>query len=133
MINLLIVLISVFTLFSCKQNDVKMPKNSVNIVCIDSLENQARIDSLQQKQTRIIDSIKVNFATISANQKIIESRNEKLYKQVDSLKKANNLLGKELLHKKMIITNAKYYLNIANKNPSQQKFLRGWMNRALNQ
>ena len=54
-------------------------------------------------------------------------------REIDSLKAVNNKLGKELLHNKLIIQNAKYYLNIANKNPSQQKFLRGWMNRALNQ
>lgn len=53
--------------------------------------------------------------------------------ETDSLKVANNKLGKKLLHSELVITNAKYYLNIVNKNPSQQKFLRGWMNRALNQ
>lgn len=57
----------------------------------------------------------------------------KIQKANDSLKVANNILGKQLLHNKLIIQNAKYYLNIVNKNPSQQKFLRGWMNRALNQ
>lgn len=54
-------------------------------------------------------------------------------REIDSLKAVNNKLGKELLHNKLIIQNAKYYLNIVNKNASQQKFLRGWMNRALNQ
>lgn len=56
-----------------------------------------------------------------------------LQKSNDSLKTANNKLGKKLLHSELVITNARYYLNIVNKNPSQQKFLRGWMNRALNQ
>ena len=57
----------------------------------------------------------------------------KLQAENDSLRTANNKLGKELLHNKLIIQNARYYLNIANKDASQQKFLRGWMNRALNQ
>lgn len=52
-------------------------------------------------------------------------------REIDSLKILNNKLGIELLHNKLIIQNAKYYLNIVNKNPKQDKFLKGWMRRAL--
>lgn len=75
------------------------------------------------------DTIKVDNGYIQKYDSLLIVKN----KEVDSLKIANNKLGKKLLHSELVITNAKYYLNIANKNPSQQKFLRGWMNRALNQ
>lgn len=41
--------------------------------------------------------------------------------------------SQSLLHKKLIIANTRFYLNITIKNPSQDKFLRGWSNRALAQ
>lgn len=80
-----------------------------------------------QRQDSIISVIRNSPPTID-----VKKVNE-LNKRIDSLKVANNKLGKELLHNKLIIKNAKYYLDIVNKNPTQQKFLRGWMNRALNQ
>jgi tetrahydrodipicolinate N-succinyltransferase len=58
---------------------------------------------------------------------------QKLPKENDSIKAVNKHFANELLHKKLIIENAKYYLEICNKNPSQDKFLKGWMNRALYQ
>lgn len=47
--------------------------------------------------------------------------------------KSIDVNSKALLHKKLIIANTKFYLNITIKNPSQDKFLRGWSNRALAQ
>ncbi|WP_313579829.1 putative peptidoglycan-binding domain-containing protein [Chishuiella sp.] len=52
---------------------------------------------------------------------------------INELSNKNKVIGNELLHKKLVVENAKYYLNITVRNPSQDKFLRGWMNRAFNQ
>lgn len=107
-----IIFVILLFLFSCKQADQKpvvIEKVKVDTVFIPKID------------TVIVEVEKENVGVI------------KLQKDVDSLKVANNKLGKELLHSKQVIENAKYYLNIVNKNPSQQKFLRGWMNRALNQ
>lgn len=79
-----------------------------------------------KNQQKKLDSFDIVVKGIKATPEI---RRE----QYDSLKVLNNKLGKELLHDKLIIQNAKYYLNIVNKNPSQAKFLRGWMNRAFSQ
>lgn len=52
---------------------------------------------------------------------------------INELRDKNKVIGNEWLHKKLVVENAKYYLNITVRNPSQDKFLRGWMNRAFNQ
>lgn len=64
--------------------------------------------------------------------------NPQLYIQIDALQRQNDsllivsdTLAKRLLHSRLTIQNVKYYLNIVNRNPSQLKFLRGWINRAL--
>ena len=51
----------------------------------------------------------------------------------DSVKIMNSELGQRLLHNKLVVENAKYYLKITVNNPTQDKFLRGWMNRAFSQ
>lgn len=53
----------------------------------------------------------------------------------DNLKliQGNKAKSTELLHKKMIHTNALFYLNITIRNSSQDKFLKGWMRRAFSQ
>lgn len=43
----------------------------------------------------------------------------------------NSKLARELLNERLVIENAKYYVDIVNRNRSQEKFLLGWMNRAL--
>lgn len=57
---------------------------------------------------------------------------------VDSLLRANDslavvadTLAKRLLYSRLVISNVRYYVNICNRNPSQDKFLRGWINRAI--
>lgn len=56
---------------------------------------------------------------------------EKLQFQKDSINRLNNRLATELMNERLVIQNAKYYVNIVNKNRTQEKFLLGWMNRAL--
>ena len=109
----LIVLI-LFLLTGCKQAEIKP-------TIIEKPFEVIRIDTIFIPKT---DTVFITKSDVSVIQ---------LQKSIDSLKTANNKLGKRLLHSELVITNAKYYLNIVNKNPSQQKFLRGWMNRALNQ
>lgn len=50
---------------------------------------------------------------------------------MDSIAFVNRRLADSLLHKKLIISNVQYYLNICLKNPSQDKFLKGWIKRAV--
>lgn len=109
-----LILIFLFLITSCKQAESKP-------VIIEKEIDVVRTDTVFIPK---VDTVYVAKPSVAITQ---------LQKSNDSLKVANNKLGKELLHNKLIIQNAKYYLNIANKNPSQQKFLRGWMNRALNQ
>ncbi|OJV50496.1 MAG: hypothetical protein BGO31_14130 [Bacteroidetes bacterium 43-16] len=57
--------------------------------------------------------------------------NQILNRKIDSMQVTSDTLAARLLHARLMIENARYYLRIANRNTSQQKFLRGWMNRAL--
>lgn len=51
----------------------------------------------------------------------------------DSLLAINDTIAKKLLNANMTINNIKYYVNIVKRNPSQQKFLVGWLNRPLSE
>lgn len=50
---------------------------------------------------------------------------------VDSLAADNKNLAQQLLNAKLKLKNIEYYVNLAAKNPSQQKFLVGWLKRPL--
>lgn len=54
-----------------------------------------------------------------------------LQRERDSLLIVSDTLAKRLLHTRLTLNNVKYYVNIVNRNPTQLKFLRGWLNRAL--
>lgn len=128
-----LILILLFLVVGCKPKyqDTPVMKSDTQT------EILTRLNSTQENLDRCMESVnKASLVIDSLNKlKVVKNETENLdqKKIIDSLKVINNKLGKELLHNKLIIQNAKYYLNIANKNPSQQKFLRGWMNRALNQ
>lgn len=109
-----LILLFLFLFASCKQAESKP-------VIIEKPVKLIQIDTVFVPKIDTVFIVKENISLV------------KLQKANDSLKNANNKLGKKLLHSELVITNAKYYLNIVNKNPSQQKFLRGWMNRALSQ
>ena len=113
-----LILILFFFLVGCKQ------ASSTSDVQANNSPPEVRVDTVSISR---IDTVYVTQPAQQTDDVL------KLKAENDSLRTANNKLGKELLHNKLIIQNAKYYLNIANKNASQQKFLRGWMNRALNQ
>jgi hypothetical protein len=43
----------------------------------------------------------------------------------------NDTLARRLLYARLVISNVKYYLNICIRNPKQDKFLKGWIRRAV--
>lgn len=108
--NLILIISASLVLFSCKtpcpeQKKVPEPITSKDTVYVD-LEFKAKNDSLEL---------------------VIE----KIQFQKDSINRLNERLATELMNERLVIQNAKYYVNVVNKNRSQQKFLLGWMNRAL--
>jgi hypothetical protein len=118
--NLILILVLFLSVFSCKRNDAKTPVDNESVVVVDSfpviVKDTVQIDLGYQKK---YDSLLV--------------LNLRKDLKIDSFQAVNNKLAKDLLHNKLIIKNAQYYLNITIKNPSQDKFLKGWMRRALNQ
>ena len=105
-------------LVSCKEKDQKCP--DVSDIHVGNI-------------TTPIDPADAKLDSIILRQKNFELVADSLIAINDSLKIKNKDLAVKLLHQRQIVENARYYLNIANRNPSQQKFLRGWMNRALSQ
>lgn len=112
--NILYLLLMI--VFSCKSTGQEVPKELSKVDLKKDSIIYIEVDLGYKKKYDSLIVVNLNFATKN-----------------DSLKVLNKKIASELLHKKLIIENAKFYLNIANKKPSQQKFLRGWMNRALNQ
>lgn len=56
---------------------------------------------------------------------------DSLIRKYDSMCVVSDTLGRRLLHARLVISNVRYYLNLAIKNPTQDKFLKGWIRRAL--
>lgn len=121
--NLLLLLITFFAL-SCKQKA---------IVPTENMQTSDSVVYLPSKVVNVDSIVQVRIDSVTESMRYLKQENTVLLKRYDSLKSDNNKLAKDLLHQKLVIENARYYLNIVNKNPTQQKFLRGWMNRALNQ
>ncbi|OJV51670.1 MAG: hypothetical protein BGO31_00250 [Bacteroidetes bacterium 43-16] len=71
------------------------------------------------------------FFVYKADAEQLAIKNKALQLLIDSMQGTSDTLAARLLHARLMIENARYYLRIANRNTSQQKFLRGWMNRAL--
>lgn len=76
------------------------------------------------------DTVFVDNGLLATNDSLRMIIKSMIY-QKDSLNELNNRLATELMNERLVIQNAKYYVNIVNKNRSQEKFLLGWMNRAL--
>lgn len=77
---------------------------------------------------RIEDSI-FTIHNYKVDELILE--NQLLQTKVDSMQITSDTLARRLLHARLMIENARYYLKIAIRSPSQDKFLKGWMRRAL--
>lgn len=95
-------------LFGCKKEPPK-PKPCDPIIVSETIYNE----EFKKK----FDSIMPLFSKLQAEN--------------DSLKAVNNILANKLLSSNLMIENARYYVNITIKNPSQDIFLKGWMRRAL--
>lgn len=119
-------ILGILTLFliNCKQNAITGNESARTKDSIIYVEKQSlNCDSILKIKTDSLE--KANF--------ILRSDNKLLSKKYDSMKVDNNTIAKKLLHEKQIIENARYYVNIVNKNKNQAPNLLGWMNRALNQ
>lgn len=97
----------------CPDNTVKVIKDTI----IDTVIIKRIEDSLISRSKYIADSL------------IAENR--ALKSQIDSINVVIDTLSKRYLHSKLMIENARYYLRITINNSSQDKFLKGWMRRAL--
>lgn len=118
----LILALAICSLSSCV-NTKPCPESHPKIV-IDTVQVPVSAERL--------DYIKDSIYTIhqhNVDEMIIE--NQMLQSKIDSMQITSDTLAARLLHTRLMVENARYYLRIANKNTSQQKFLRGWMNRAL--
>lgn len=117
-----IILLTAITLsiFSCKRNDAKPPVVNESVIVLDSFP------------VIVKDTVQIDFGYQKKYDSLLVLNLRKDVK-IDSLTAFNNKIAKDLLHHKLIIKNAQFYLNITIKNPSQDKFLKGWMRRALNQ
>ncbi|KFC19360.1 putative peptidoglycan-binding domain-containing protein [Chryseobacterium sp. FH1] len=118
--NLILILVIFLSVFSCKRNDVKPPVVNESVIVVDSFP------------VIVKDTVQIDFGYQKKYDSLLVLNLRKDFK-IDSLTGFNNKIAKDLLHHKLIIKNAQYYLNITIKNPSQDKFLKGWMRRALNQ
>jgi len=129
--HLIILLTALACLTSCrnirgKRDKVQAKEETVYVrVPVKELDSLLRPEPIQIPER---DSIMSAYQTISER---LAAENKALQRRVDSMQITSDTLAARLLHARLIIENARYYLRIANRNASQQKFLRGWMNRAL--
>lgn len=125
-----IVLVSL-TIFSCKNNTNVDSKNNFtkDSIIVQLQKDDSEIEYLNKR----VDTLSLKSKAFKRISDSLVKKNETLLKTNDSLTMVNKKLAQELLHNKLVIENAKYYLNITIKSPKQDKFLKGWMRRALNQ
>lgn len=113
----LISLILIVTLFSCKN---KSRADEVPLVTVDSLvivqPIHAYYDTVLngiERDMAIKDSIIFSLQSVQTNKKLVDSLRNALYAANFKLERV------------------KFYLNICLKNPTQDKFLKGWLVRAV--
>jgi len=107
------IMIFLFALLSCnsKTKDVELKPTSANVIVTNTHDSLLMVqDSLVNKISFLVDSIK--------------GENLKLKKQNDSLK------SKIFLYK-FTISRVRYRIRIVDKNPSQIKYLKGWIRRIV--
>lgn len=95
-----------------------------------------------QQNPAPIDSIKLLQEQTLHLQLLIELRSDSIKHLTDSIVllqsrvkelEADTIMSAECFVAQYKLERIKYYMNIANKNPSQRQFLRGWINRVLNE
>lgn len=100
-----------------------MPFVSCKTPCPDSKPVPPQIEVIRDTIVLDLEYKKINDSLAMVIQRL-EVDNTKIHE-------TNSKLARELLNERLVIENAKYYVNIVNRNRSQEKFLLGWMNRAL--
>lgn len=112
----IILLLTILTISACQKKTVPhTPKQIVH-------------DTIYRDTVYIVENIPVlDYEVIDS----LLTIQERLTAENDSLRTVSDTLAKRLLHSRLMLSNAKYYLDICNRNPSQDKFLRGWLNRVF--
>lgn len=86
--------------------------------------------NLNQEPIVIVDTVYIDLGLKAKNELLLNELITAAWEK-DSIHSINKRLATELMNERLVIQNAKHYVNIVNKNRSQEKFLLGWMNRAL--
>lgn len=113
---------------------------AINSACIDLRGKKdlppnpiVSCDSLHRAyDTLLVQHTDQLFIHIDSIQQLNILNARKTHK-IDSLQHLTDSLSKALFLSNYRIHQARYYLKICVNNPSQTKFLKGWMNRALNE
>lgn len=99
------------------------------IVCFFSCNNADKVDSLEKKITATDDS----FYTVKlSSEKLLSAQdNQCLKDSILFFHKQNDSLRTRLFLVNYKVEKVKFYLNLCTKNSSQDKFLKGWIRRAV--
>lgn len=138
--HLIILLAALCCITSCR--NIRGNRNALQDLQIENKVKEAAFAAINDSMDRVIDSMDIVIDSMSkvrdslylsykADAERLAVENKALQRRVESMQVTSDTLAKRLLHARLMIENARYYLRIANRNTSQQKFLRGWMNRAL--
>lgn len=98
--------------------------------------SSGNVSSVPERDTVIVTKNVpvIDMETIDSLLVIIEHNNTVIISrdfEIDSLKQRVDTLAKKLLYEKAVVSQVEYYLDICMRNPSQDKFLKGWIRRAL--
>lgn len=116
----ILLLIIAFAISGCCSQKVKQ---SENVYQIEIQKLSTKYDSLLTINNQLNSELQFKQDSIDY---LLTTSNK-----CDSINDINLVLARELLNSQLMIENARYYVNIVNKNSTQSKFLLGWMNRVL--
>jgi len=99
----------------------------VSVIALASCQNtkpiQQQGDTARAQIMFVHDTVRI-FEPMPCN-------TDSLRTALDSVARDNHILATRLLTARLTIGQAKYYLAIVNRNPSQIKFIKGWLNRVF--
>lgn len=124
--HLIILLAALACLTSCR--NIRGNQGNIPVKPDTLFVDVPNMDSVSKFQDSLLTVVEMKRDSMYLSYK---ENAERLQRRVDSMQITSDTLAARLLHARLMIENARYYLRIANRSPSQQKFLRGWMNRAL--
>jgi hypothetical protein len=111
----LFILLILFSAFSCKH-----PKSLDQAFGVSSATNVIiRLDSVKLKQET------------AKQQRTYDSLLKRVNKGIDSLKRENDSLRIKLFLANYKVEKVRFYIKICMNKPSQDKFLKGWVRRAI--